>query len=44
MLSGMRTPRIPSWVDDCGSLWIAECLVGDMGVGQSGAALEMPVA
>ena len=44
MLSGMQTPRIPSWVDDCGSLWIAECLVGDMGVGQSGATLEMPVA
>ena len=44
MLSCMRTSRIPSRIDNCGRFWVTECLVGDMSVWYSGAALEMPVS
>ena len=44
MLSCMRTSRIPSWIDDCGSLWVSECLVRDMSIWQSSAAVEMPIS
>lgn len=40
----MRTSGIPSGIDDCGSLGVTECLVGDVGIWEGGAALEMPVA
>ncbi len=44
MLSCMQTSRIPSRIDDCGSFRVTECLVGDMSVWQSSAALEMPIS
>ena len=44
MLSCMRTSRIPSWIDDCGGFWVSECLIRDMSIWQSSAALEMPIS
>ena len=40
----MRTSRIPSGIDDCRGLGVTESLVGDVGIRQSGATLELPVS
>jgi hypothetical protein len=41
---GLRTPGVPSWIDDGGKGRIAQCLVGDKRIWDLAARLELEVS